>query len=85
MNKNDTSDTSNKTLEDKYFSQIEEIYVSENEMDEFQNIIKNIDMIKLDNQMDFLETFKNQFYFLIKPYKYKNFFNFKTKKNSKIL
>ena len=89
MNKNGTNDTSKKTLEDEYLSQIEDkIYKmceSENETDELQNIINNIDMIKLDNQMDFIETFKNQIYFLIKPDKYKNFFDFKTKKDSNIL
>jgi len=86
MNKSDKSD---KALANNYLSElndkISKIYEIENEQDELKNLIKNIDMIKLDNKMDFQETFKNQLFFLIKPDEYKNFFDFKTKKDSSIL
>ena len=64
---------------------IKNIYEDENDNDELQNLIDNFNLIKLDNEIDFVETFKNQMNFLIKPDAYKNFFDFKSKKDISIL
>ena len=63
-------------------SQIESIYEEDMDKDELKELIE---LIKLDYDNDFCESFKNQIYNLIKSDEYQNFFDFKSKDDISII
>ena len=79
MNKKDKNQTF-KNYFDEVKMQMKTSNKNDIDEDELKSIINIINSCKFDSDIDFLECFKNQIYYIIKSDKYQNFFALNSKK-----